>query len=269
LLEAFYEPLPSIIKAADFDASNDGNSSARTSQTIPPDFWVPIDISHYLAIADTELSRDSVKKALSAYHAPALEPTFRVRREADIVTYSATHLTHAVGHALNAILPKPVETVNEYSFSVWARVDRVWRERGAKTGSFAMLEMKNYGLLNPDEFEMAQYRGPEARRPSSFTDLDILPIIRQITNYAQIEFFKTRYACLYDGNFLFLGVFESPAQQTALPILRGTLIPCLGGQNNTARRALLGWLIEAWNKKQAGQNDHINETKRPSRPKRK
>ncbi|EAQ84162.1 predicted protein [Chaetomium globosum CBS 148.51] len=269
LLQAFYEPLHSLDMAADFKPGSDGDSSARVGQTIPPEYWVPININHYLVIANAHLSKNSVKQALSARHTPTLEPTFRVRREADIVTYSSTHLTYAVSHALGATLAQPVEVTNEYQYSNLARVDRVWRSWGATTGSFAMLEIKNYGIIDAEEFQRAMYREPGVKNSTLFANLSILSIIKQITNYVQIPTYGTRYASLYDGKYLFLGVFETPPQPTDRPILKGTLVPCTGAENTQARRALLGWLIEAWEKKQRGENENIAETQRPPRPPRK
>ncbi|KAH6622641.1 hypothetical protein F5144DRAFT_632098 [Chaetomium tenue] len=257
LLEAFYEPLPSVTKAADFGHGDTRPSGTLVAETNPPQCWVPLDVNHYLAIAETHLSKDAIKKVLSAHRAPALDPTFRVRREDDIVTYAATHLTHAVNHALGAILSQPVEMLNEYSASTAARVDRAWRPWGAKKHSFAVLEMKNMEAMRALHFEATQDEDPDADTPSLFDGRPILSMIKQITCYVKLPFYDTRYASLYDGNFLFLGVFELPPQQDSLPILKGTLIPCHGKHNDKARRALLGWLVEAWEKKQRGENHHL------------
>ena len=53
-------------------------------------------------IAEAYLSRPAVRSRLEAHYTPSLEPTFRVRREADVAAYSGTHLTHTVNLALGA-----------------------------------------------------------------------------------------------------------------------------------------------------------------------
>jgi hypothetical protein len=286
ILRAFYEALPSVEKAEDFDETlGDHNSSSLVSETVPPNHWEPIDVSHYVTIAEAYLSRPAVKAALEAHYAPSLEPTFRVRREADVAAYSAIHLTHAVNHALGAIFPRSVEMVNEYQAGKETRTDCAWRAWNAKQGSFAMLELKIYEAIQKDEFDDTMLTTEESRKieaeaakdgvnlhhykaASLFDSTSALSVIKQITCYAHSESYDTRYVGLFDINYLFLGVFEQSPRPKERPLLKGTLVPCQGAHGTKARRALLGWLLEARDKKQRGQNHHVPRAVKREQPQR-
>lgn len=161
-------------------------------------------------IAEAYLSRPAVRSRLEAHYTPSLEPTFCVRREADVAAYSGTRLTHAVNPALGAGLPRAIEMVNEYQAGKKTRTDCAWRSWDAKKGSFAMLEMKIYEAIDKDEFDDAMQTREQSSRqagavedgrlgldiPSLFDEQSALPMIKQITCCAHSEWYDTRYVSL-------------------------------------------------------------------------
>lgn len=133
-------------------------SSALVDSVDPPQYWTELDAGYYLAIADSYLSRPNVESYLEKHCAPSAEPTFCIRREADVVAYSATHLTHAPNMALGGVIfPGKIEMVSELG-EEGCRVDCVWRETKSRKGDpvFAALEMKISGVLEPEFFAAAK-----------------------------------------------------------------------------------------------------------------
>lgn len=247
-------------------------SSALVDSVEPPEYWTEVDASHYLAAADAYLARLEVKSHLDMHCAPSLEPTFRVRREADVVAYAATHLTHAVNMALGGpIFPGKVEMVSELEEG-GCRPDCIWRAAGSNNGehTFAALEMKITGAINPDAIARARMTDAEAAEkmkqpppstnaPSLFKAMDakVYSTMKQMTTYAHSEVFDTRYVASFDGKHLFLGVFSQGPKGNSVPLLKATMLPCHGDQGHHARKALLGWLIEAKVEKGKGGNHCI------------
>lgn len=283
IFQAFNAPLPTFEKAYDFDPSlGKHTSSSLVESTKPPRYWSEVDVAHYLALADSYLAKPQVKSQLALHYAPSLEPTFRVRREADVVTYAATHLTHAVNMAIDLIFPDSIESVSEVELGN-CRPDFIWRSAGSKTAkqTFAVLEMKSTGGIDVAVFRDAteaqahaadkereqQEPANEEAEATFFKDgANEYSTIKQMTTYAQSDAFDTCYIACFDGPYLFLGVF-SPGPGR-LPLLKGTLLPCHGDRGHHARKALLGWLIEARIEKQRGKNHRVPRfaaRKQPSR----
>lgn len=92
---------------------------------------------------------------------------------------------------------------------------------------------------------------------SYFTATDVVNTVKQLTAYAHHEAFDTRYVACFDGRYISLGVFSQGPRGSLTPLLKGTLLPCQGQHGNKARRALLGWLIEAQLKKKTGENHFV------------
>ncbi len=140
---------------------------------------------------------------------------------------------------------------------------------------FAILEMKITGGINPNDFYAARSTDTEENEaiaqtrdqdpPNRFSS-DILNIIKQATAYSHNVKFGTRYIALFDGRYLFLGVFSQGTNDA--PLLEGTLVPCLGEKGGDARKALLGWLIEAKTQSQRGQNHSIRQVPARAQPTR-
>ncbi|KAL2127512.1 hypothetical protein VTI74DRAFT_10620 [Chaetomium olivicolor] len=222
LLEAFSAPLPELKLATDKkkDAGKH-KSSTLVEVTEPPQYWTELAASHYLAIPDSYLSNDKVRQYLNKHCAPSPEPTFRVRREADLIPYAALHLTHAPNMALGGtIFPGKVEMVSEFEKD--------------QTRSYAALEMKTTGTLKPGDFleaKLTEAEAAEHRKPggklvnpeySFFKRTDIAMPVKQMTTYAHNESYDTRYVGLFDGEYLFLGFFSPGPKGPKVPLLTGT-----------------------------------------------
>ncbi|KAH6617496.1 hypothetical protein F5144DRAFT_606995 [Chaetomium tenue] len=250
VLQALSTPLPALKMANDFNPKlGNHKSSALVDAADPPRFWSEVRAEHYLALADKYLAKAGVQSKLSLQYASSLDPTFRVRREADVVTYAATHLTNSANIAIDAFFSGAVETVSEMEVNQ-CRPDYIWRAAGSKGANqaFAILEMKITGRA-------ASYR-PETY--FQYDDGSEYKAMKQLATYAHSKQFDSRYAALFDGSHLFLGIFsEGP---TPVPLLKGTLLPCHDDQGRHARKALLGWLIEAKLEKQQGRNCAVSRS---------
>ncbi|KAK4135107.1 hypothetical protein BT67DRAFT_462049 [Trichocladium antarcticum] len=262
ILQAFSAPLPTFKMARDFVPTlGKHRSSALVGVTDPPRFWSEVRVDHYLSVADSYLAKVDVKSKLSLHYAPSLEPTFRVRREADVVTYAATHLTHTVNIAIGGLFPDAVESVSEVEVGQ-CRPDFIWRAAGSKDAqqAFAILEMKITGGIDPAIFRRATEAKAHAADQAAeekdtlfrYDDGSEYSAIKQMATYAHSNKFDTQYVALFDGTYLFLGVFSKGMGR--IPLLKGTLLPCYGDQGRHTRKALLGWLIEAKLEKQQGRN---------------
>ncbi len=188
-----------------------------------------------------------------------------MRREADVVTYAAIHLTHTVNMALGSFFKDAVESVSEVN-AEGCRPDFIWRVAGSEEAkqAFAILEMKATGGVDPAVFEDATEANADAAGQEGDDGVTLFKYkgkeykpIKQITAYAQSNGFNTRYLALFDGHYLFLGVFSEGKSSLGIPLLSGTLIPCHGKEVCHARKALLGWLIEAKLEKEKGRNNSL------------
>ncbi|KAK3291582.1 uncharacterized protein B0H64DRAFT_248290 [Chaetomium fimeti] len=265
VLQGLTAALPQFKMANDYEASlGNHESSAIVEVTGPPRFWTEVPAHHYESVANLYLKGPGVMDKLKLHHCPSLDPTFRVRREADVVTYAATHLTHTVNTAIDSVFPNAVESVSEVEVNK-SRPDYIWRAAGSTGASetFAMLEMKITGRVDPGVFRRAtETRAHAADREGesqetffAYLNGEDYRAIKQITSYVHSHDFNTRYAALFDGVYLFLGVFSEGTSRT--PLLKGTLLPCHGTEGCHARKALLGWLIQAKMDKKNGRNNFV------------
>lgn len=251
-------PLPTFQRAADFKPGGKHESSKTVGDTLPPTYWTERDVGDYLATADAHLAKPGVKDYLDKHYAPSLEPTFRVRREADVVRYAAVHLVHAVNMALGgAIFPGGVETAAECQAGLSGmqlRPDSMWRAAKAKTpNGFAILELKTAGGM--DLKRLDEGKRADENATNTFSENTMMNSIKQLTAYARNEVFNARYVALFDGQHLLLCIFSQDANK--LPLMTGTLVPCHGTKGANARKALLGWLVEAKNQKEAKKNSSL------------
>lgn len=280
VLQALSAPLPALKMANDFNPKlGNHNSSVLVDAADPPRFWSEVGVQHYLSLADKYLAKAGVQSRLSQQYASSLDPTFRVRREADVVTYAATHLTNSVNIAIDALFLDAVETVSEMEVNQ-CRPDYIWRAAGSKGANqaFAILEMKITGRVDPDlilgatEANARAADNASSYKPETYFQYDDgseYKAMKQLVTYAHSEQFDSRYAALFDGSHLFLGIFSEGL--TRVPLLKGTLLPCHGNQGRNARKALLGWLIEAKLEKQQGRNHAVRRSgggKAPPKPKK-
>ncbi|KAH6621552.1 hypothetical protein B0J18DRAFT_481190 [Chaetomium sp. MPI-SDFR-AT-0129] len=293
IIDAFEQALPPVRLATDFGTELGGHeSSMLVKSTVPPPFWIARKAEHYLELADRYLSTPKVRAYLSNHYLPSLEPTFRVRREADVVTFTATHLTHAANLALGgAVFPGEVEMLSEYQRGQ-CRPDCIWRldstggdensdddavsgsggrkqnkQQRKRTGPvFAVLELKITGAFNVCDFDNSKVEESNlSKRNPKRTQIEgeILSPMKQITTYGQSENFDTQYVACFDGRTLFLGVLLPGPESTTAPFIRGTVLSCQGGLaengkgHEYARKALLGWLIEARLEQRADKNHHV------------
>ncbi|KAK3897195.1 hypothetical protein C8A05DRAFT_19987 [Staphylotrichum tortipilum] len=275
VLQAFSAPLPPFELAADYAVELGTHKSSLTvAATEAPKFWTERPVAHYLSIADTHLAKAKVKNYLDGHSTPSLEPTFRVRREADVVTYASTHLTYAVNMALGGVIfPDEVEMLSEVqagNTGSQLRPDSIWRTAPSRTAnSFAILEMKITGGIKVDNLNEGQRADATATNVFS-EENKMINSVKQLTAYARNVKFNTRYvAALFDGKYLLLCTFDQDAK--TVPLMTGTLLPCHGNKGINTRKALLGWLIEAHNGSQAGGNRGLGPgpvmKKLPARPK--
>lgn len=234
-------------------------------------------VDRYLKLADNYLGT-GVQSKLNQHYVPSVEPTFRARREADVIAYAATHLTYTVNMAIGNIFVDAIESASEVEAKS-CPTDYVWRTAGSKGADelFAILEMKIHGGIKPDIF----HRTTETRALAADQAAEQVgrlapdtyfkgggtreyPVIQQMSNYAQNDMFDTRYVSLFDGIYLFLGIFSEGTN--GVPALKGTLLPCRGDEGRHARKALLGWLIEAKMEKTNGHNHFVGRVPRDLPP---
>ncbi|KAH6847369.1 hypothetical protein B0I37DRAFT_374891 [Chaetomium sp. MPI-CAGE-AT-0009] len=261
--ESFFQPLPQLHTAAEWVKKSDlSYSSPAVSATVPPAYWLEVDATHYLLKADKALEKPKVKRYLQVRANPSTDPLFRMRVEADVVRFGNEQLVFHVNHALFANFGATIESFSEYHTD-GCRPDKVWRQydpKGNAHEAVALLESKIKCGIEENEFLAAKlYPGEDPKkklaavvRKTKKTHFmkKSLKIMSQVSKYARSQVFNTNYVALFDSNYLFLCVFD---QQNPVA-LKGTLIPCQGPKSNIARRAFLGWLIEAWEKKCEGEN---------------
>ncbi|KAH6635844.1 hypothetical protein F5144DRAFT_565602 [Chaetomium tenue] len=190
-----------------------------------------------------------------------------MRVEADVVRWGDEHLAYHVNHALYARFGLIMESFSEYEVDE-CRPDKLWRRchntEDHQHDCVALFESKIKDAIEKDQFQAAQLLPGEDPQQKIQDALDeglekgthfrdkSLKIMCQAAKYARNTHFNTNYVALFDSNYLFLCVFsrEDPSH------LRATLVPCQGKNNVDARRALLGWLIEAWEENREGRNSH-------------
>jgi hypothetical protein len=228
-----------------------------------------VPIKHYLQNAEKMMNNAAVKRYLTTHTNPSLDPLMRMRREADVVRYGNEQLASHVNHALFAGIGSQIECLSEYGYEK-SRPDKVWREAsvgGARRETFAVFESKIKATINSKELGVARLlkdENPKGKIESAIGSLSkthfsgkSLSIMAQAAKYFRHPVFNTNYVALFDSDYLFLCVFS---QDSAYSV-KGTLIPCQGVEGKGVRRALLGWLLEAWEKQLAGQN-----TRAPTHP---
>jgi hypothetical protein len=270
LYEAFSDPLPDFPEAPGWKAPTPfslGSSNPATNVTCPPACWLEVHVNHYLQIAKRELAKPAVKDYLQGCAYPEMDPLLKLRCEADVVRYGNEQLILSVNQALRAILGDGrIECYSEFEFDN-CRPDTAWVMAGSgdeldSKNSFALLEAKIQGAIRPDQFGPTKITR-EQDLPGAFESAagnskrthfigNSERIMSQVAKYARNVAFNTNYVALFDSGFLFLGIFSLDEKDTYF--MKGTLIPCQGSASKDARKALLGWLVEAWENKLAGRN---------------
>ena len=260
IFQAFGAPLPAFQLADDFDPTLGRHiSSGTVLGTKPPEYWTDLGVARHLESADLYLSKPEVKAYLGRHSTPSLEPTFRVRREADIVLYTYSHLTHAVNMALGgAIFPDKIQMTAELQAGAAGsqlRPDFTWRDADSSTAdAFAILEVKIPGGIDLDALDSAERSKPNGTNGFNHQN-DMVNTVKQLTAYARNQSFDTCYVGSFDGEHLLLCIFSQDAETN--PLMRATIVPCQGDRGVNARKALLGWLIEARKEKRRGNNEGL------------
>ncbi|KAK0739491.1 hypothetical protein B0T21DRAFT_436373 [Apiosordaria backusii] len=251
IFDCLFQPLPAL-KAVDnwLPASSTSWSNAKTEATCPSAYWDEVSIDYYVEKADKKLQSVSVRQALKSIANPILDPLMRKRVEADVVRYG------------NEVL-----------------VYQVWKKAAPKPGEekhlFAMIESKSSQSLKLEEFErprrlngkvfidsagkqqkeevesreakLEEIKDVDNSRKTWFDGRYNRKLMAQLSKYAREANFNTNYAGLFDSNHLFLTVYSTTDHYA----IRGTIVPC---DSKNARKALLGWLIEAWEAECDGKN---------------
>ncbi|KAK4149468.1 hypothetical protein C8A00DRAFT_18848, partial [Chaetomidium leptoderma] len=247
LYESLFHPLAPLRAAAEWrEKSTTSYSSDKVAITHPPSYWAEVPVSHYLQKADRAIEKPRAKHYLQGQAEPTVDPLMRLRVEADVVRYGNEQLAFHANHALFACFGPCMESFAEYEFD-GSRPDKTWRRVDSKGSGklFAVLESKVKATIYSEEFTAAMLMDGENHK-THFKGKS-LKIMSQVARYARTETFNTNYVALFDSDYLFLGVFD----RTDPYSMKGTLVSC---SDRDARRALLGWLIEAWEKEEAGQN---------------
>ena len=267
LYDSFFHPLPSLPEASDKKDFNNSYSSATTGYIVPPAYWEEVPVAHYLEKAHQALRFPKAKRYLEARFDLNLDPLLRMRVEADVVRWGDEHLAFHVNHALYARFSTIMESFSEYEIDK-CRPDKVWRRRhnaeDRQHECVALFESKIKNAIVEDELKAAKlFPGEDPQQKiegalekgwekGTYFQGKSLKIMSQIAKYSRSTYFNTNYVALFDSKHLFLCVFDRQDPSG----LKATLVPCQEEGNNLARRALLGWLIEAWEKELAGENSH-------------
>jgi hypothetical protein len=216
--------------------------------------WLARHISDYTAPAERALANEQVRQVTLNYYIPGPEATLRIECEPDIVRPSALYLLHPVHMALKALHPDITilcmsEPYGDVSRKI--RPDIVYKKNGVV---FAILEYKVPGAMVKNDFDKAKmpWQSPkeeiDKKKAIASKKLDFTlfgekstVLMKQVSRYVDINE-TTRYAALFNWDFMFLTVYDEPDSE----LIYGTLISRT--DRNTAdklRKSYLGWLMEA------------------------
>jgi len=267
ILDAFDQPLHALPQVPGLGA-NTHISSPATAKTDSPKFWLDRKIQPYELLANQALETPAVLREVTENCLPSNEPTFMVSVEADVVRAAALYFLHPVNMALTARHPDAsieclAESTSRMS-SANIRPDIVYRKNGR---NFALLELKITGVVERPEFNAARLAATalpnqvDAKRSNAEKEISgtffrdkALKIIKQMANYSQNDGWGTQYVALFNWDWLFLSIFNDDEE-----IIHGTLLYRNDSQRRRYRKALLGWLLEAYD------NDGKSKLKAPDR----
>ncbi len=118
-------------------------------------------------------------------------------------------------------------------------------------------------------FEFIEFWKPRALISASFGAWDAPTMVFSCFVCRVGTWVGVFYVASFDGNYLLLCVFSEDTN--ADPLMKATLVPCLGEDGANARKTLLGWLIEAREETRRGNNRGLGKgpaiKKQPARPK--
>lgn len=243
--ESFKQTLPNLPQ--DGTAKVATMSGQSTSLTDPPCLFVARAIDAYSASADDALKDGKVRTQTENAYLPAIEQTFYLFTEGDVVRAAALYLLHPVNVALAAIFPRRSIYCSAELASNGTRPDVVYMDGNTLV---AVLEFKNTGIIVPAQFEVAGLRGTstmedinrkcDTRSGNTFFEDNSWVLLKQMANYRNNR--QTDYIAIFDWNHLFIAVFTPQSEN----FVHGTFVHREGNGERYLRRALLGWLIEAF-----------------------
>ena len=267
LLDAFDQPLHDLPQVTGLGADTH-TSSETTAQTDPPKFWTDRTIQPYQLLANLALANTTVRRVVTENYLPSNEPTFMVLAEADVVRAAALYFLHPVNMALTArhsdVTIECLAESTSRGSSAKIRPDILYRKNGR---NFALLEYKIMGVVDRPQFIRARVAATalpnqvtekradaENQKFYTFFSINALKIIKQMANYSENDERGTQYVAMFNWDWLFLSIFNDDKE-----IIHGTLVSRNGIQKRRYRKALLGWLLEAYS------NDGKSKLKAPDR----
>ncbi|KAB5566789.1 hypothetical protein GE09DRAFT_746693 [Coniochaeta sp. 2T2.1] len=255
------------------------NARAKTTlDTAPPRIWFPISYEAYTNVAEDELKKKEVYKALSRSYLPSIESPVSLASESDIVRASALWFLHPVMKAMQVIVPGASCSAEVVEPGV--RCDVLVTVNGQ---NIAVLEYKNRGYVSKNEFMQAcvpEYgernaaqivdrltKGFTTDKTEWKTHLTGSSIILSKQAAAYATRFGTKYVALFDWDSLFLWYFAA-MQITAIRQASHGLW-AYGSwveKRDRFRMALLGFFLRAYRERKARGSQYGNPSRDPWRP---
>ncbi len=237
----------------------------------PPIAWEPSDPSllanvYNILYMHDQSCRDKNERILRHLdsYLPAVEPTFLLRVEADVVRASVLYLLHPINFALRSLSIEQLFCLSEMSQGPTARTDIAWtfQDKWNNRRTLAVLEFKNTYMLRKDEFysgkaDMSAEVGAKGSPVALINDVKATPddgnswlgsgartLSRQMMKYSRRA--RTDFVAIFDWKALFIYDFSTMDEKN-YQLARGTWFveDPLASQTVTFRTLLMGMLIEA------------------------
>ncbi|KAJ9152257.1 hypothetical protein NKR19_g4616 [Coniochaeta hoffmannii] len=189
-----------------------------TMVTPPPRIWFPIHENQYAEMADHQLKKKDIARALSRSYLPSPESPLSLASESDIVRASALYFLHPVIKAMQAVIPGTSCSAEVVETGV--RCDVLITVSNVPV---AVLEYKNRGYLARRDFtagcvaDSTERNKPEIinrlalagkrGKPGFLTTLDGNSVILTKQAGAYATRFLTKYVAIFDWDSLFLWYF--------------------------------------------------------------
>lgn len=228
-------------------------SGNTTRSTDPPKVLVPAPVAEWTRRADTLLNQYRRAHSMNS-RLPAVERSFHMNTEADVVRATTLYVLHPINQAINAMYGNAICCFAEHSTGP-VRCDFVWKYfDGQNWHSLAILEMKRRGILRNDDFASAFARvedvqekvweayakAGENKDPTHLTNNAVM-LSKQAAAYALR--YRTQFIAIFDWDSLFLYRFRDlrAEEETVGDWAYGTWVR----EEEGFRKALLGLLVRA------------------------
>lgn len=223
-------------------------SSSGTVAAEPPSYWAEVPYDFWNGRADKILKGlpKELKARLEKERVAATEPGLKLYTEGDVTDAGTLFLTNPIHAVLGAEYGAKIEIRSQYSRSS-ARVDKAYTTRHGRDPNvaFALLEYKNYGVIDPTGFKRAQVTSKTLSSWSADPSVTQFGGTSEILLKQAIHYFDsygTRYVALCDLNTLLLVYLEDAERNLGGERCLATVIT----NQRQMRRALLGFIGHAY-----------------------